>query len=57
MNTAAMFIDAVSKHLLALVVDHINIIEHYYLSLPFDRAARLAEYFQVVPIILNSLLF
>jgi hypothetical protein len=56
MNTAAMFIDAVSKHLLALVVDHINVVEHYYLSLPFDGTARLTEYLQVISIILNTLL-
>ena len=56
-HVAPVLVDTVSKHLLALFVYQINIVQHNDLAFALHYAAGLTEHFQVVSIVLNALLF
>jgi hypothetical protein len=57
MNIVAVFVDAVTKHLLALLVDKVNVIQHHNLFLPFNAGASLAKGLYFIPVKVYPLLF
>jgi hypothetical protein len=57
MNIVAVFVNAVTKHLLALLVDKVNVVQHHNLFLPFNAGASLAKGLDLVPVKVYPLLF
>ncbi len=57
MNIVAVFVNAVTKHLLTLLVDKVNVVQHHNLFLPFNAGASLAKGLHLVPVKVYPLLF